>query len=163
MDFAPSDTQPLTGSTSFGSRPMPMPSSHSAAQGISSHSAAQQKFQPRAQQLSAFCSLDPSMAYGYPLSAQPPTAIPTSAGMFAPHLFVQPLPDNFWSLPWKERRHLEKMRADQMKMAKEWEKANKEWDRAQAVEAKERYRAEVKQKKKDLKYVQPLLAASCYC
>lgn len=128
---------------------MPTPSSHSAAQGLSSL--------PTQQQPYTYGTLNPSLptSFAYPPSAypyvqtQPQTTDPGLT--YDPHLYVQPLPDDFWSLSWKERRHLEKMRADQLKMAKEWSNANKEWDKAQSLDAKRRYKAEMKQKKKDLK------------
>ena len=70
-----------------------------------------------------------------------------------PQLYAEPLPSDFWAMPWRERRHLEKMRADQKKMQRDWEKAQKEQTLARELETARKVKEELKLKQKQLKWV----------
>jgi hypothetical protein len=58
-----------------------------------------------------------------------------------------PLPDNFWDLPWRERRYYEKMRAEQVRGMREWDKADRQRMIAEEMGAKMRMRAEEEERK----------------
>jgi hypothetical protein len=55
------------------------------------------------------------------------------------------------SLSRSQRRHLEKMRAEQEKALREWDKAQREWEKALGRETKRRVKEELKKKKDELK------------
>ena len=92
-----------------------------------------------------------SAAQGLAAPAGVVTPAPTSEPHLHPHLLVEPLPHQFWDLPWRERRHLEKMRANQAKMVRDWEKAQRQWEKAQVVDAEKRRKNELQAKKADLR------------
>jgi hypothetical protein len=64
-----------------------------------------------------------------------------------------PLPDDFWSLPPRERRHFEKERAREMRMMKDWQKAQVERERAEILRLQRQEKEKAKMQKKDIKCV----------
>ena len=81
------------------------------------------------------------------------TALPQITMSTDTQMFSQPFPAYFHKLSWHERRHLKRMQADQEKALKQMAKAQRQWEKSQAIEARDRYKAEVKAKKKELKWV----------
>lgn len=66
---------------------------------------------------------------------------------------LTPLPDSFWDLSWRERRHYEKMRADQIKAASVWDKGERQRLKAEELDRKTKEKAAIKQWKRELKWV----------
>jgi len=63
---------------------------------------------------------------------------------------ADPLPADFWDLPWRERRQYEKMRVDQVKAIKQMMKAEKA---RQKAEERERRRREERERKEMLRFL----------
>lgn len=61
------------------------------------------------------------------------------------------LPEDFRSLPWRERRYYEKMLADQIRASNLWEKAERQRMKAEDVERKTREKQFEKRWRKELK------------
>lgn len=123
-----------------GSRPMPQlglgagqTSSHSAAQGL---------------------GMAPSAAPFDPLTpgAMPfPTFGPAGAG--SQSMMMQPLPEDFWQLSWRQRRQLRKMQAREKNAAWDWEKAQKDWEKAQRIDMEKKNKEAYRKRKAELKCV----------
>lgn len=110
-------------------------SSHSAAQGLSALTPGQ-GFSPHIlspHELSLLQELGPN-EWNY--LTQTPILTP-----------IHPLPSNFWSLPWDERRHLEKRRNHELKTVRTLEKGIREGERLRVEEERWRMDQETKRVK----------------
>ena len=90
----------------------------------------------------ASTSLLPLAGFGTAGSAQPQRS-----------MLMQPLPDDFWRLSWRQRRHLREMQAREEKAAWDWDKAQKQWEKAQRMEAERTAKEVYKARKAQLKCV----------
>jgi hypothetical protein len=85
------------------------------------------------------------------------TLPPDATGLAQPPMLMQPLPDDFRQLSWRQRRQLRKMQASEQKSVWDWEKAQKQWDKAQRVEMEKKNKEVYKMRKAELKSVSGML------
>lgn len=90
------------------------------------------------------------------LGSGAPTRPPAVTGPTYVGSSLTPLPNDFMGLSWREGRYWEKMRAEQIKAAKEWEKGERNRLKAEEIERRQREKATMKQYQRDLKYISPI-------